>query len=64
MASNRPQTPSESEDRTAESGIEESETRPARIRRSRSVRDNQKRLGVNPEHKTEAMRKHNRGTFP
>ena len=64
MAPNRPRTASESEDRTQESGIEEIDARPARMRHHRSLRDNQKRLRVNPEHKTETMRKRNRGTFP
>lgn len=28
------------------------------------LKDNQQRLGVGPEHKTEAMKKGHRGTFP
>jgi hypothetical protein len=28
------------------------------------LRENQERLGVGPEHKTEAMKKGHRGTFP
>ena len=64
MASNRPQAPRESEDRVEGPGIEEIDTRPVRMQRTRSLRDNQKRLGITPEHKTETMRKRNRGTFP
>jgi len=36
----------------------------ARARALASLRDNQRRLGVDPEHKTETMRKRRRGTFP
>ena len=36
----------------------------ARVRALASLRDNQRRLGVDPEHKTETMRKRRRGTFP
>lgn len=65
MVSNRSQTPGESEDRPEQFEREEMETRStARMRRNRPLRDNQKRLGVNQEHKTETMRKRNRGTFP
>ncbi|HEX7044314.1 MAG TPA: hypothetical protein VF203_06845 [Burkholderiales bacterium] len=36
----------------------------ARPRTQTSLRDNQRRLGVDPEHKTETMRQRRRGTFP
>jgi hypothetical protein len=31
---------------------------------SEKLKENQRRLGVGPEHKTEAMKKGRRGTFP
>lgn len=43
---------------------EQDGTAAARNRRHRSLQDNQERLGVNTEHKTETMRKRHRGTFP
>lgn len=65
MMSNRSRTPGENEDRREQFEREEMDTRSAgRMRRNRPVRGNQKRLGVNQEHKTETMRKRNRGTFP
>lgn len=66
MISNRSQTPGESEDRPEQFEREEKDTRrsAARARRNQPLHDNQKRLGVNQEHKTETMRKRNRGTFP
>lgn len=41
---------------------EESETEKSAL--ETSARENLERVGVDAEHKTEAMRKHQRGTFP
>lgn len=43
---------------------EDPDSTAARSRRQRPLRNNQERLGVNPDHKTETMRKRRRGTFP
>jgi hypothetical protein len=50
----------------AQPGTDDTNARrtPRTARGPQTQRDNQQQLGVNPEHKTETMRRRHRGTFP
>ncbi len=66
MSTTQSKNPRENQRDAAEVGSNDTNNRraPRAARGAQGQRDNQQQLGVNPEHKTETMRRRHRGTFP